>query len=597
MKSGNRKITVDDLQSLFGSSVFSELMDTLPIGVIIATDRSCEALKYNAAAQALLRQTENDRSVSAGLVVKTVRDGRELLPHQMPLQRAVLWNEKVICEEIEFEWADGVKRIVQISAQPLKNADGYVTGAIATVETVAGRKIAEQSFCQMFDLSPAPMLLLSSADAAIVEGNRRLQEFFGVQLSQIIGRTGLELGFWHAREQQRARKQYIKTGALQGFKAKVYSADGLKYVLVDASLLEMGGYTYYLLVFSDITNMEKLQDAFSTIFHYSPGCKAVAELDGTIIMINDCFCRSFGYSGAEIIGQTTERLGLWVFPEQRERFYQAVKKDGFTNQTEALLTTKSGERRVFLVEGAIIEFGNTQYILSSGFDITEKKRREKDTIQTDRLNIIGQTAAGIGHEIRNPLTTVRGYLQFLAHKPYLAPYVEWFELMITELDRANAIITEFLSLAKNRICERQKQNINTLLWSLHPVLEEEAFRQAKKIQIKLEEVPDLLLNAEEIKQVIVNLVTNALEATPVGAGIFITTSGTGEKVVFAVRDSGPEIEPDVLDKLGTPFFTTKALRTGLGLAVCYSIAARHNASIDVRTGSQGSTFSLVFSLS
>ena len=108
------------------------------------------------------------------------------------------------------------------------------------------------------------------------------------------------------------------------------------------------------------------------------------------------------------------------------------------------------------------------------------------------------------------------------------------------------------------------------------------------------DIPDLLLDKKEIHQVIHNLTRNGLEAMPPGGCLFIRTYKDGDVVVLAVQDQGKGIEPDVLEKLGTPFFTTKENGTGLGLAVCYSIAARHNAKIEIETGADGTTFYIKF---
>lgn len=168
--------------------------------------------------------------------------------------------------------------------------------------------------------------------------------------------------------------------------------------------------------------------------------------------------------------------------------------------------------------------------------------------------------------------------------------------MIDELDRANSIITEFLSLAKNRTVSKKMLNLNSIVEVLFPLIQADAMRSDKFIQIEIGDIPDLLLDDKEMRQLVLNLVRNGLEAMPPGGRLTIKTFYEGENVVLAVQDEGRGIEQDVLEKLGTPFYTTKDSGTGLGLAVCYSIAARHNASIRVKTGPSGTTFSVVFTL-
>lgn len=227
-------------------------------------------------------------------------------------------------------------------------------------------------------------------------------------------------------------------------------------------------------------------------------------------------------------------------------------------------------------------------------DITEKRNMEQEMSRFERLNLIGEMAAGIGHEIRNPMTTVRGFLQLLGGKKECLKFRDYYDLMIEELDRANSIISEFLSLAKNRMTEFSLQNLNGIVNSLHPLIDADAMNMDKYVELQLEDVPDLWLDEKEIRQLILNLVRNGLEAMEGEEALTIRTFTAEDEVILAVTDRGRGIEPGVLEKIGTPFFSTKDNGTGLGLAVCYSIAARHNASIKIQTGSGGTTFTVHF---
>ncbi|WP_088189208.1 ATP-binding protein [Desulfosporosinus sp. FKA] len=229
-------------------------------------------------------------------------------------------------------------------------------------------------------------------------------------------------------------------------------------------------------------------------------------------------------------------------------------------------------------------------------DITSRKVGEKEIARLDRLNLVGQMAAGIGHEIRNPMTTVRGYLQLLEEKPEYSSQKQIFELMISELDRANSIISEFLSLARTKQTKLELQNLNDVLFSLYPLLEADTFNQNKQIEYIPGDIPNLLLNKKEITQMVLNLVRNGLEAMKDRGRLKIRTFLKGNQVVFTVEDEGSGIPKDDLTKVGTPFFTTKEHGTGLGLATCFKIAETHKAKIDIDTGPQGTKFIISFSV-
>ncbi|CDN39064.1 GAF domain-containing sensor histidine kinase [Bacillus thuringiensis] len=228
-------------------------------------------------------------------------------------------------------------------------------------------------------------------------------------------------------------------------------------------------------------------------------------------------------------------------------------------------------------------------------NITEKKKYEQELKRLSNIDLIGQMAAGISHEIRNPMTTVLGFLQLLKEENTYEKHNKYFHLMIEELNRANSIITEFLSMGNTRKSDLQMLDLNSIIHDIIPLIKIDTYNQNKYIQVDTNDIPELLLNRNEIRQLLMNLYRNGLEAMNTGKVLTISTYKEGQNcVVLAVRDQGKGIRPEVLEKLGTPFYTTKDNGTGLGLGVCYAIAARHNAKIEIQTGSEGTTFFVKF---
>jgi len=225
---------------------------------------------------------------------------------------------------------------------------------------------------------------------------------------------------------------------------------------------------------------------------------------------------------------------------------------------------------------------------------TESKQQQHELGRLERLNLIGQLAAGISHEIRNPLTTVRGFLQLFGGKSNYAQDKEYIDLMIAEIDRANLIISDFLSLAKSNTDNILPRNINTVINQVFPLLQADAFNSNKEVAMGLEILPDILINENEIKQLILNLVRNGLDVTPEQGCVIIYTYLKEDKVVIAIKDQGNGIPKEIQGKIGTPFFTTKETGTGLGLAISMGIAQRHNAVFEFETGDEGTTFYVLF---
>lgn len=224
-------------------------------------------------------------------------------------------------------------------------------------------------------------------------------------------------------------------------------------------------------------------------------------------------------------------------------------------------------------------------------------KQTQEMIHLDRLNVIGEMATGIAHEIRNPMTTVRGLLQFMYSKEEFSTQKSNFTLMINELDRANNIITEFLSLAQNNSMVFKENNLNTLIQDLCPLLQADALGKNSTLLLSLTTIPNLLIDSNSIRQLLLNLVRNGLDAMPTGGIIQIHTISTSTSVQLSISDTGIGIPPAILDKLGTPFFTTKTDGTGLGLAICYRIVQCHGGLIRIESEvNKGTTFIIEFKI-
>lgn len=347
----------------------------------------------------------------------------------------------------------------------------------------------------------------------------------------------------------------------------------------------------------DITRRKQMESAlrqqereFSTLVENSPDVIARYDREGRHLYVNPRFTVATGLSFSAVIGKTWAELAVEAeLSEQMSCHFTEVFKTGSPVVFETQFQNKLGAKRAFQIHAAP-EFGSdcrVKSILAIARDITDHRQLERDMARLERMNLIGEMAASIGHEVRNPMTTVRGFMQMFKGKKEFAGYGEYLDLMIEELDRANGIITEFLSLAKNRAVELKLANLNDVIRSLYPLLHADALRRGQELLLALDNIPNLLIDEKDIRQLILNLVRNALEAMESGGQVQIATVQNEEEVLLIVRDQGKGIPADVIEQLGTPFFTTKEKGTGLGLPVCYRIADRHQAKINFETSDAG----------
>lgn len=319
-------------------------------------------------------------------------------------------------------------------------------------------------------------------------------------------------------------------------------------------------------------------------------------LDGVIRDWNKGAEDIYGYCEAEIIGNVATIIApIEKHPEVRE-ILATIREGTPVSRYETVRQRKDGQCIDVSVTVSPIKDRTGKIIGASTIvrDVTEQKKLRDEMQRLDQLNLVGEMAASIGHEVRNPMTTVRGFLQLLGKKEALKPYNGHFSLMIDELDRANAIITEFLAISRTKTTELAKYNLNRIIESILPLIQADATHEDKSVRVELSPIPDLLLDDKEIRQVIFNLSRNGLEAMGKGGRLLIKTYLTEHEVNLAIQDEGMGIKPEMMEKLGTPFITTKEKGTGLGLAVCFGIVARHHAKIEVESSPRGSTFFVKF---
>ncbi|NQS76903.1 MAG: PAS domain S-box protein [Peptococcaceae bacterium] len=457
---------------------------------------------------------------------------------------------------------------------------------------------------RLFDiLETLPIsICLLDADYRIPFANRAFREMFGLS----DGRRcydyiyGFSEPCWFCQTYR-----VLETGKPLRWKSK--TPGGHIIDVYDSPFIDTDGTNLILEMSFDITEQENAiqalhqsEERFAKIFYHSPVLLAIIRMrDNVFIDVNQKFTAALEYSRQEVLGQTPVDLNIWAGDSnQTKSLVDKLQEKGMVVDFEYRLRAKSGKIITILLSTATMGLNGELCRLSLMKDITAEKKLEAEMARLDRLNLVGEMAAGIGHEVRNPMTTVRGFLQLLGEKERYAQDKGYLTLMIDELDRANSIISEFLALARNRAVNLEMKDLNKILHSILPLIQADGLVTDKYIELKTLEIPALLLDEKEIRQLVLNLVRNGMQAMKPGQTLIMETfmeeNKAGDAIVLAVRDQGTGIPPEIADKIGNPFFTTKDSGTGLGLSVCYSIAARHKAAIDFETSSTGTTFFVRF---
>ncbi len=245
---------------------------------------------------------------------------------------------------------------------------------------------------------------------------------------------------------------------------------------------------------------------------------------------------------------------------------EIIKQSWFTFKNRLIYTEMVCIPTTFFGETAV------QVILR---DISERKQTEELMLKSEKLSIAGQLAAGIAHEIRNPLTAIKGFLQLM--KPTMEENEHYFEIVFSELSRIELILSELLMLAKpQQNAVKERVNLKKIISEVTALLETQA--NLKGIFIKTDyEHDSMYINGDQnqLKQVFINLIKNAVESMPDGGTVHIIMTEDEYSVNVTVKDEGDGIPENVLKRIGEPFLTTKEKGTGLGLMVTFNLIKNH----------------------
>ncbi|MFC3771561.1 MHYT domain-containing protein [Paenibacillus sp. GCM10012303] len=320
---------------------------------------------------------------------------------------------------------------------------------------------------------------------------------------------------------------------------------------------------------------------FDALYNNNPDLVCTFDLEGKFLHTNQAAKRLTGYTQEELRGRSYRSL----LPPDRivasNRLFEMVKQ-GQAQHFESVFLHKHGHLLDLSVTGIPMKQGERVVAVIAIFkDITQHKQNEEHYRKSDKLGMAGQLAAGVAHEIRNPLTTIKGFVQLLRGG---AVKEEFYEIMSSEIMHIDRIITEFLLLANHQQSEYVRTNPAELMGQVLTLVQSQANMNNVAIETQFEpELPELLVDRNKLKQAFVNLVKNAIESmTMSGRGtvkVEIRRKG-GTDMLFRITDEGIGISSEMKAKLGEPFYSTKEKGTGLGLMVCYKIINEHQGHIE-----------------
>ena len=329
----------------------------------------------------------------------------------------------------------------------------------------------------------------------------------------------------------------------------------------------------YRLIAENTSDLIMVMDKEHTLSYFSPSHEIVlgyqcSELEDVKL------CRFIHSNDVDMFKSTLDRMF----------------ENGESKSIEFRLIHKNGNWIEFESRGVPVkrENGEIEHIVIISRDISERKKAEEILLQSEKLSIVGELAAGVAHEIRNPLTTIKGFIQLFKRENGAD---EINDLLLSELARIETITSEMLSLGKPQAVQLHRTNLRELVENTLELLSPQAHMENIQFNLCVEDSSFFITGEKnQLKQVFLNILKNAIEAMPEGGNIHINLQKRDEsECVLSVQDEGCGIPEELLPRLGEPFYSLKEKGTGLGLMICNKIIKQHHGSITYQSKAQKGT--------
>ncbi|WP_309120582.1 PAS domain S-box protein [Paenibacillus sp.] len=510
--------------------------------------------------------------------------------------------------ETEVPHADGSKVHLSVTHAPII-VDGEAVGVYGIAKDITQqarlirqlkeserkyRLLAENSLDVIVRYNPFGILTYVSPSSASVLGFLP-EELVGVDAMSLV----------HPEDVVSLRETFADE-RLSTFRCRTKYGD---YVWIESRTKSIRGKqtgkaTEYIAVLRDVSEREaerrRLRDAeeqYRELVEHSPDAIFVG-VGGRFAYVNDTAVALLGAKNKEQLYEL-DPLTL-IHPAYRDASVarrRMVERDKRVAElAQSVFVRLDGKAIDVEVKSIPTIYNDREAVHTIVRDVTERKKTEALLQQSEKLSAAGQLAAGIAHEIRNPLTSLKGFLHLMqtgaAQKPH------YFRIMNDELSRVETILGELLILAKPHSFVMATRDTTALLRSVGSLLETQANLRGIELSLDLPAEPlHVYGDDNQLKQVFINLVKNGIEAMPDGGLFVIRARAEGDRAIIRFVDEGSGIPEEKLPFIGRPFFTTKEYGTGLGLSVSYKIIEAHRGTVSVTSiVNEGTSFTIALPL-
>lgn len=529
--------------------------------------------------------------------------------------RRMLVGEKVAPREFRYINKAGATRWAQETVMPV-SYDGE-RAALGLFLDITPRKKAEETL----RLSDAALrsihegVIALNNERKVIYWNAECEQILGIPAAEALGKSMPDLieVIEDYPGQNRERLDLLLSRGYNREEMLYRTPKGEIWFDVHAQVIiegtERNGWITLLADISERKKMEaalrESEEKFSKVFFVNPNPMLIhSEQDAVINDVNQAFLDHSGFSREECIGTHIDELGLWADPGERDEIIRQISENGRVRNYEALMKTKSGDVWNVLISSERVSMSGEYFLITTTQDITELKQAEQRERQlqhklaiSSRLASVGEMAAGIAHEINNPLTGVVGFSSLLMQRDLPEDISKDITMIHEGASRVASITNRMLAFSRQHKPEKSVVDINEIIKTTIDMRRYELETNNIRLHTEFEsDLPHTVADAGQLQQVFLNIILNAetemIQAHGMGT-LTLKTEKVGDMLRTIIADSGPGITDEVSDRIYDPFFTTRDVGkgAGLGLSVSYGIIQEHNGRIDFRSEpGQGAEF-------
>ena len=341
--------------------------------------------------------------------------------------------------------------------------------------------------------------------------------------------------------------------------------------------------------------MEYLEEDFvknSPLFTRNQDAMYILDLDMKIVKVNPAFETLSGYSYIELKNMEVQTL----FPHDKIEVFTHFERTvlGQVQSFDCVMTNQRND--TIEINMINIPISVNDEIVGVQSIVLETTQTQEDLLHSEKLAVASQLAAGIAHEVRNPITSIKGFLQLMKAE---VQHSDYFKILEGEIERMEVVLSELLVLAKPNDANFQNENLKLLIEDVRTLFHTQAINNHVKMDVRYDFQNGILLcDRNQIRQVFINLIKNAFESMPKGGTLTIESKKYNDKnVKILIKDTGIGIPQKIVKKIGKPFFTTKEGRLGLGVMISRQIIKNHNGSLHFRSATNGTSVEIVLPIS